>query len=59
MMLPEPVSFADSGVTAYRIILISNPHNKNYVESGCRVIKELGHYRLHTCNIKVYIAIQV
>lgn len=38
--LPQPMSFGDSCVTTYSVILISNPNNNDYIKRCGRIIKE-------------------
>lgn len=49
------MSFSDCSVAADRIVLISNPHDENYVESRGGVVEEFRHYRLHTYGQNNYI----
>ena len=44
------MSFADVGVAADGVVLVSDPDDQNDVEGGGCVIEELGHDRLHACN---------
>jgi hypothetical protein len=46
--LPEPMTLGDGGVTAYRVILISDPNDQNYVEGSSRVIEKFRHDSFHS-----------
>lgn len=55
---PEPMSFTYRWVTAYCIVLVGNPHQKNDVKCRRSVIEHLWHYRFHPSNANLFPLIQ-
>lgn len=47
--LPQPMTFGDCSVATDRVVLVSYPHDEDYVKCSCGVVKELRHDRLHAC----------
>ena len=43
----EPVSLGNVCMTAYRVVLVTDPDYQDHVEGGGGVLEELGHDRFH------------